>query len=342
MPRKTFKDAFFARRAQVWQKKASAFRPHRSFRRSYREDYQRPLNLPGLNYHAFSTLGFLFKHWRTFGLLLIFAVFLNILLVGIMSESTYINFQKILEQTNTEVAGGNLGDFAKAGLLVISTVTTGGLSSGYSESQRLLSVIIFLVLWLSTIFLIRRFKSGYSPKLRDALYNSLAPIIPTLMILFVVFLQIIPILILIILYSSAVATDFLTNPFYALIFFLLAASLVIFSLYFLSSSLIALAIVTAPGAYPLPALRAGYDLVSGRRIVLILRLVFLFFFISVIWVLIMLPAIFLDLKLKQIFSWLSGFPFIPFMLMFMTCFSFIYVASYVYLFYRRLIDYESR
>ena len=72
-----------------------------------------------------------------------------------MEEADYVNYQETLEQTSLQVAGGDIGNFAKAGLILISTVTTGGLSGESSEAAMVFSVIIFLIIWLVTIFLLR-------------------------------------------------------------------------------------------------------------------------------------------------------------------------------------------
>ena len=59
---KTFKQAFVDSREKVWNKKRARLKLHHSFRRSYREDYARPLAAPGLVSHAMSTLKILFKN----------------------------------------------------------------------------------------------------------------------------------------------------------------------------------------------------------------------------------------------------------------------------------------
>jgi hypothetical protein len=79
-------------------------------------------------------------------------------------------------------------------------------------------------------------------------------------------------------------------------------------------------------------------LIQGRRTKLIIRVVFAFLFIAVLWVVIMLPLIWLDLVLKQNVEAADGFPIIPFFLQIMTTFSVIYLTSYLYLYYRRMLD----
>ena len=62
-PRKSFKEAFYSTREKIWAKKNERLRLHHSFKRSYREDYQRGLKAPGLVAHAVSTLKIIFKNW---------------------------------------------------------------------------------------------------------------------------------------------------------------------------------------------------------------------------------------------------------------------------------------
>ncbi len=345
MARTTFKESFRAARTATKSKilaKKAAKRPfHRSFRRSYREDYERPFEAPGLLAHTVESFKILFKNWRLFLPFILILAILNIVLVGLMSEETYVTFQNSLDETAKNLKAGELGTFARSGLLLISTITTGGLSQGMTESQQFAAVILFIVTWLVTIYLVRQRLAGHKVKLRDGLYNALAPFISTLLVGLVIFLEAIPLMIVVITYSAAVSTNFLATPFYALIYFIFAALLTLLSVYLISSSLIALIAVSAPGLYPMVAVSSARELLAGRRIKFIIRVVYLFFVLTVIWVIVMLPLIALDLVLKRSFSWLEGLPVVSFELLLMTCFSMVYATIYLYLFYRRLLDYDD-
>ena len=310
--------------------------PHRSFRRSYREDYRRDTNVPGIMYHIFATFKIIFKNWKLFVPFIIIVVLLNVILIGMMSESTYVQFQKILDETSLQIAGGDIGHVAKAGLLLLSTVTTGGLSGESSEAAAVFGVLIFLMIWLVTIFLLRHRLADHKVKLRDGLYNAMTPLISTLVVFMVVAVQCIPIVILIITYSAAVQTEFLATPFYALVFFLFASAMILLSGYLLSSSLIALIAVSVPGMYPLKALNTASDLMMGRRIKLILRIIAGAIALVIMWVVVMLPLILFDLFMKQ-FEWTNGIPFVPICLTTMTVFTCIYATAYLYLYYRWML-----
>ncbi|MBR2659032.1 hypothetical protein IKG28_01085 [Candidatus Saccharibacteria bacterium] len=315
-------------------------RLHKSFRRSYREDYKRELEVPGIMYHIFATFRIIFKNWKLFLPLLIISVIMAVVFVGLMSESNYRQFQDILDQTTESMGVGDIGNFAKSGLLLISTVTTGGLSGGSSESATVFAVIIFLIIWLTTIFLIRHRLAGHKVKLRDGLYNAMTPLISTFVVFAIAVIQCIPLFLLIIAYSAAVQTNFLATPFYALVFFIFAMVMIIISGYLLSSSLIALVAVTAPGMYPLKALHAASDLMMGRRVRFIIRLVALMLALAIVWVIVMLPLILIDLSLRG-FEWTANVPFVPICLLTMTCFTGIYISVYLYLYYRWMLGYKE-
>ena len=220
--------------------------------------------------------------------LALLAVLFNILLVGLMNEDTFVTFQNTLTETTAGLKNGELGTFAKSGLLLLSTVTTGGLSTGMSESQQIFSVLLFLIVWLVTIYLLRHILAGHKPKLRDGLYNAMSPLLSTIVVTAVIFIEAIPIMIVIVTYSAAMATNFLSTPFYALIYVIFAALLILLSLYLISSSLIALVAVSAPGLYPIVAIRSAAKLLRGSRIKFIIRLVFLLIMTAIIWVVIMM------------------------------------------------------
>jgi hypothetical protein len=338
--KKGLKVRFLEVKGKTKEKRAGRVRLHKTFRRSYREDYSRDLEVPGITYHIFAALRIIFKNWKLFLSFLIIVVVLNAVLVGIMSESTYTQFQDVLDETSVQVAGGDIGNVAKAGLLLISTVTTGGLSGESSEAAVVFGVIIFLIIWLVTIFLLRHRLAGHKVKLRDGLYNATTPLISTFVVFAVAVVQCIPIFLLIIVFSAAVQTDFLATPFYALVFFIFAALMILLSGYLLSSSLIALVAVSAPGLYPLKALNAASDLMMGRRVKFILRLVALIIAVAIMWVIVMLPLIVFDLWMKT-FEWTAGIPFIPVCLNVMTCFTAIYITAYLYLYYRWMLDYDE-
>lgn len=345
-PSKSFSDQLRQKYQNLrakWRKfRGKKANPHRSFRRSYREDYVRETKAPGLLSHAMTTFQLIFKHWRTFLPMILAMTFAYIILVGLMSEDLYQQFQDSIDTTSAELANGEIGNFAKAGLLLISTITTGGLDTGMSEVQVVFMLLLFLIMWLVTIYLMRHFLAGGHPKFRDGLYNALSPLISTLLVFVVIFIQAIPLLLVVITYSAAVNTGFLDTPFYALVYFIFAVLMILTTIYLLSSSLIALVAVTAPGMYPMRALFSASDLMAGRRTKFIIRVFYLIVVAALIYVIVMTPIILLDLLMKSAWEWIYGVPIVPFCLLIVTCFVFIYATTYIYRYYRYLLDYQEK
>jgi hypothetical protein len=185
---------------------------------------------------------------------------------------------------------------------------------------------------------LRHLLAGNKPKFRDGLFNALTPLMSSFCIVALIFVHALPILFCVIVYSSAVSTGFLEQPLYAFLFWVLSGLLIILSLYLVPASILGLVATSVPGIYPMAAIHAATDLIQGRRINLIIRICFMLLFIAVMWVIVMLPMTWLDLILKEHFAALNGIPFIPFLLQIMATFSIIYGTSYIYLYYRRMLD----
>lgn len=316
---------------------------HKSFRRSYREDYVRKTSTPGLLSHAIGTFRTIFRHWKTFLPFIFLMTILYLVLVGLMDESIYQQFRATIEENAAEfTTSGQIGNFAKAGLVLIATISSGGLNTTKDDAQFFFTIILFLTIWLVTLYLLRYIYAGHKLKLRDALYNAMSPLISTLLMFCWIFVQALPIMIVVIAYSAALSTDFLATPFYALVFFIFAAVMILLSCYLLAGSLMGLIAVTTPGMYPMHAFFAASDLVAGRRIRIVLRVIFLCIIIALIYTIVMLPLIMLDFWLKSMWEWIASVPIIPYCMTALTCFVFIYATVYLYRYYRWLLDYDEK
>ena len=316
-------------KTKIQTERAKHIHLHKSFKRSYREDYARVTETPGLLSHAMLTFKVIFSHWRTFFSFMLLMLLLYTVIVGLMSEEIYQDISTQIDESSAELAAGEIGNFAKAGLILLSTFATGGLDTGMDESSMMFMITLFLIMWLVTIFLLRHFFAGEQPRLRDGLYNALGPLLTTFVIFAIIFVQATPLILVAITYSAAIATGFLSTPFYALLYFIFVALMVLLSSYLLSSSLMALVAVTVPGMYPIRAMLSASDLVAGRRIRIVLRLLYLVLVVVFVYIVAMLPVILLDMWLKGIWSWLAGWPIVSIFLVFCTCFVFIYASTYI-------------
>ena len=332
-----------AREKKQLIKKQDEVRLHRSFKRSYHEDYQRKTELPSLTSQASAAFKMFFKFWKIFLPLLLIFVGLYIFLIGAMSENTLADVKANVEQTNKDVADGKIGTVGKAGLTLLGIISTGGLTT-MNDAQIVIAVLLFAIIWLVTIYLARHLLAGHQEiKMRDGFYSALSPLVSTLVVGLIIFLEAVPIMLTIIVFQVSLTTEFLSTPFYALLFFMFAALMITLSLYLLSSSFFAIIVVSAPGLYPLTAVRMAKNLIMGRRLRFLIRVFYLVIIVALLYLLLLMPAIILDGALKSQFAWLtdSKIPFVAIIQLTITVFIFIYLSIYFYLFYRALLDYND-
>lgn len=315
-------------------------RPHHSFRPTRRRDYVRPLKLPG--YIAFTKYvkKTLWAHRKIFILLAIVYAILTLLMIGLASQDTYTTLTDTLNQTSGDFLSGSWGAIGKAGLLFVTTVT-GGLSQSLTDVQQVYTSVITLSAWLTSVWLLRNILAGHKVKLRDGLYGAGSPILSTFMVALLLIVQLLPAALAIIGYSAAAASGLLAGGVEAMLFWFTAGLLVTLSLYFVTSTIFALVIVTLPGMYPMQAIKTAGDLVLGRRLKILLRLLWMALSTLIVWALIMIPMILLDAWLKSIWPVISWIPTIPVLLLALSSLTIIWISSYVYLLYRKVVANDS-
>ena len=314
-----------------------ARRPHRSFKRTWRRDYTRSLKLPG--YWAFTAEVWLYL-WRrkkTFIVLGVLYALVTAAFVGIASQSNYAEFSEIIKSNGDDLFSGAWWQLGKAGLLLVTGIT-GSLSGTPSDLERAVAILTGFLVWLTTVWLLRAFKAGKKPRLRDALYNAGAPIVGTACIAVVLALQLIPLALAALAFSAASTTGFISGGVESMVFWVVEILLITLALYWLASTLFALVIVTLPGMYPLQALKNAGDIVIGRRLRIFLRFIWLIVFTFAIWAIVLVPIILIDTWIKGIWPAISWLPVVPICFLIMASFSVIWVASYTYLLYRGVVD----
>lgn len=315
-------------------------RPHRSFRRTRRRDYVRVLKLPGYIKFTKFVFGTIWSNRKIFLLLALFYAVFTSLMVGLASQDTYSSIADTMSATGGDMITGFWGQIGKAGLLFVSA-STGGLNGSLSESQQIFSIIIILMAWLASVWLLRNILAGHKLKLRDGLYNSGSPILPTFLVLLVLIVQLLPASLALIGYGAASATGLLNGGVEAMLFWFAAGLLTLISLYFITSTIFALIIVTLPGMYPFRAIKIAGDLVLGRRIRILLRFLWLFVLTIVVWAIVMIPVILFDGWIKSIWSAIDWLPIVPVFLLVLSSLTVVWVSSYIYLLYRKVVDDES-
>lgn len=319
-----------------------ARRPHRTFRRTYRRDYKRSLALPGYWSFTASTLSLMRAHKRVFiwmgaiyGVLV--AVFLSI-----GSQELYSQLSTALQNTGNQIfADGNGARPIEEAALLLFSAVTGGYRADLTVEQQIYASIFGLMIWLTTIWIVRSAMAGGKPKLRDGLYNAGAPIVSTFLVSIVALVQLIPAAIAVLFMSSALQSGVFTDGVESMLFWSGAVLFILLSLYWLVATFFALIIVTLPGMYPLRALHSAGDIVTGRRVRILLRMLWMFAAVLVTLALAMIPIILLDAWLKNMFEAISWMPIVPVAFVLVSTATLIWSGVYIYMLYRKVVDDES-
>lgn len=311
-------------------------RPHRSFHLTRRRDYARSLKLPG--YFAFTSYvrKTIWSNRRLFGLLIVFYILITIFMVGIASQDAYNTLKNTLDTTSGSVLSNGFGEIGKAGLLFLTTIT-GGLSQSLTDIQQVYTGIIMLIIWLTSVWLLRNILAGHKVKLRDGLYNAGAPIVSTFAVMILLLVQLLPFALVLIGYSAASTSGLLAGGVESMLFWIAAGLMTALSLYWITSTLFALVIITLPGMYPFQAIKTAGDLVVGRRLRILLRFLWMLLSTVVAWAIIMIPIIMIDSWIKGIWSAINWLPTIPALLLVLSGLTIVWISSYVYLLYRKVV-----
>lgn len=200
---------------------------------------------------------FIVKNWKVMFVLIGFYALIYIVFLAPSHTTNFDNLQSAINQ----IFGASHGlqyQATKIGTTIGFTL----LNSGQTSAA---NVVVGLAMSLIFIWSIRHLVNKRKIKARDAIYQGLGPFVPFVLILLVITLESIPALIMSFLYNTAKATNLLTTGFENFVFFLVLALIVLLCLYWATSAIIALYIVTLPGMYPMKALRSAKKLVMFRR-----------------------------------------------------------------------------
>jgi hypothetical protein len=324
-----------------------ARRAHRSFRLTRRRDYIRPLEIIGFWRFSKRVFGFIFQNKKLFFKLIGLIAFANFILIGLLDQDFITSLQSVVDLTNGGIFEGGWGEIGKAGLVVISTFSTGGLVQNPSEMQQLIMFLIVLFAWLAVVQICRNILAGRrNLSLRDALYSCGAPIIPLMVIAVVILIQAIPIFIGVLVSSAAKLTEFASVGVEKLAFSSVVFLLLSLSIYWITGSIFAAIIVTNQGGghiiYPFQALKISGDMVTQRRLAILYRVVFCAFILAIIWGAILVPLVLLMNWLGSNIEFFTFIPIVQIVMVLLTAFSLVYSSSYIYLLYRKIIDYDRK
>lgn len=259
------------------------------------------------------------QHWRTLGGIVLVYLLLNIIFAsGISNASTAFSTIK----DDLQASGGyNLWHAAGGFASLVGSAGASGSSTG-STLQSVLFVIESLVI----IWTLRHLLSGQQMPVKQAYYRSMTPLIPFLLVIFVIIIQLLPVTIGATVFAAIATSVFpgtaVASVFSAIAFILLAG----WSLYMVCSSIFALYIVTLPDMQPRQALRSARDLVSYRRLAVIRKVLFLPIFVLIVMGLVVVPLI------------IFASAIVPAVFYILSMLAILFIHTYLYSLYRGMLE----
>lgn len=237
---------------------------------------------------SFSLIGQVFlifkKHWRPLG-----GIVLVYLVLNVIFASGFSNIGNAFENIKLSLQSGAKWQFSEALNGFGSLVGGAGLTT--SETASVLQVVLFILASLVIIWALRHLLAGQMISIKQAYYQSMTPLVPFLIIMFVIFIQLLPLTVGSLIVAWIASAIFTVGSTADIITGIAIFCFGVWSIYMLSSSIFALYIVTLPEMEPRKALRSAKNLVRFRRWGVIRRLIFLPIFILLLMGLIIVPLI---------------------------------------------------
>lgn len=249
---------------------------------------------------------------------IIYGLLSIIFVSGLVSS---ININDIKEQIKAQSGKGiNLsGNITILGVLLSSSFQASG------EVSALYQVIFVVTSALALVWLYRQQQAGSRVTLKDAYYRGMYPLVPFMLVCVVIALQALPAALGNKVYGSVIGGGLAVTFVEQLFWFLFFLMLILLSLYLISTSLIALFVVTLPEMTPLSAIREARSMVAHRRASVLLKVVALVAAMLVIYVLVVFPAILISTTLAQVLFFLLTILAVPF------------AVAYLFVLYRELL-----
>lgn len=315
-------------------------RPHRSFRLTRRRDYKRSFKIAGYWSFTNAVRAMLWRNKGLFGGIALTYFALAFAFNSFGQQEAYQNLTTVLNEASGDLFEGQWGALSGAGLLLLTSVTT-GLTPDATSAQTVLGILTVFLAWLATVWALRNVMAGRKVLVRDALYNSGSPIISTVLVSLMIIIQMLPLSIALLVYNAALASQFISGV-EAMLAWVAVALLGVASLYWMTGTLIALVVVTLPGMYPWQAIQTAGDLVVGRRLRVVLRMLWMMLVVVVSWAVIVIPVILFDQWIKDVWPAIDWMPIVPSVILAMSSLTIVFMAAYVYMLYRKVVDDDAK
>jgi len=275
--------------------------------------------LPGSFRLSWRVLNIFREHWKTLGGIVLVYLLLNVVFAsGISNVSTAFSTIK----SDLQASGGHNLLHAAGGF----TSLVGSAGASGSSAGSILQSVLFIIESLVIIWALRHLLSEQQITVKLAYYRSMTPLVPFLLVIFVIIIQLLPVTIGATVFAAIATSVFpgtaVASVLSAIAFILLGA----WSLYMVSSSVFALYIVTLPDMQPRQALRSARDLVSFRRLTVLRKFLFLPLIILVVMGIIIVPLI------------LFASALVPVVFYILSMLAILFTHTYLYSLYRGMLE----
>jgi hypothetical protein len=232
------------------------------------------------------TAGLIKQNPRPFGVIILISLILSLLFVQGLGTSFEISQVK---QNIEDLFGGTSGKISTA--FALFGYLLGSAGSAPSQLSGVYQMFLVLIISLATIWLVRQLLADERPKAKDAFYKGMYPLIPFVIVIFVIGLQLLPLLLGNMLFGTVIGNGLAVTAPEKILWGLLFAGLALLSFYMITSSLFAAYIVTLADMTPLQALRSARGLVLHRRLGIWLRIIILPLVMIIVSAVILMPLL---------------------------------------------------
>jgi hypothetical protein len=304
--------------------------PHKSFVRTRKRDKIKKPNIEGYIAFPWYVLRILWnRKWVYIRLVALFFI-LSIIFVGAIQVDNITSVNEVIDSASSD--GNILGPVARAAMTVGSSIG-GALNGNLSDVQYIYISALYVLILLMVVWLVRHQLAGKKVAMREGLYNAAAPIAAEYVLILIGILQLIPAALATLVFVSAQALGLFDGGIETAMFSGALFLVIVLTLYFMTTTLFAMFIVTIPGTYPIKAYRAARRIVAGQRLRLLLRLLWMVVILLVTWFIVFVPVVII------VNSFGGGNSMaIPVAYQLMIIMSIVYATAYGYLLYRRMID----
>lgn len=249
-----------------------------------------------------NSLQMFWRHKKTIGLFLLVYAVLYIIFVRGLSGGINLGDLRDELKADSSAATGILSSITLFGVLVSTSTST------TSETASIYQGVLLIIGSLAFIWLLRQLSGDKAVRLRvrDAYYRGMQPLIPFVIVLFVLAIEFIPLSIGGFILNVVLVNSLTGSGSELFGIYVICLLLVVLSLYLVSGSIAALYIVTLPGMEPMKAIRASHQVLRLHRWSVTRKFVMLVLFLLFAGMLIFIPLL---LVIPSSLSWINEYIF---------------------------------